>query len=586
MAADPATATIPIRAGAVPLAVPPFAGWSYTDAAEAVAALVPDDYEVRRDYAHDRHWRGGDGYIGPRPLSGDPDASAKMAQAERQFAPYDACGEGLNAVEDAFSAEAQIGFDALEAVPEDDDMPEETRQRGEEAIGILTELWDRVRLQEQIKPAIRTAAWAERAVLRWWIPPGRALRVVDGESERIVLPRAGSIEEAAEWLALSRPDPESAGIVTDEATQARAAVYLDEVRGEGESKINRAQIAYADGGALVIRTVYEGAEWEGAEDRHENGGVLPMAEMRGGNLLTPSVIATQQQLDYVESIVTTAAETGGFPERYIGNAEPSGERRLLGPGEDPRPGTYLWEHDGQRIEVNPGPRPLGARITTELVGIVTHTEDGKVARATPSVERFEPVDPEFAIKSGRHARAKILRMMRQGHRVGDGTGEASGIAYQQDRAAFEKDLQNRKGSAEGALRELLTSALAWIEVLAGVPGYFTSLIRVTVDMHVDAGPRSPDERNQDRADVEAGLLSPATAMARGGIEDIEAESQRIHDSPLSRLLLLEKAAAVYAQIAQAASAEAAVRALVAAGVDPKIAEALRALDTDGVGVAL
>lgn len=580
MAAKPDTATVPLRRGGEPLARAPFAEWSYDEAAAAVRALQPDDYEERRDYAEDEHWRDGSGWVGPSATTGAANASEVTAGIRRQFAPYDACGEVLSAVEDAFSMEAQLGFDTLEERQEGEDMPAQARQRGEEAVNLLTRLWDRVRLHEALKPAIRTAAWAERASLRWWIPPGRALRGAEGAA---FLPRAGSLQQAAEWLALSRPMPDSAAIVVDEATQERAAVYLDKVT-EGESELNRAQIAYLEGDVLWIRTVYEKEQKEADAMDLRTGGLLPMAEMRADNLLTPSVIATQKQLDYAESVVTRTVETAGFRERYISNAEPTGVWVRLASGEVPT--GPVREFDGARYQLKPSPRTLGASITTELVGLITGTEDGKQVRATPSVESFDPTDPEFAVKVGQHSRAKILQMCRQGHRVVGSSAEASGFAYQQARAAFEKDLGNRKGAAEGMLRDLLTAALGMIEALANRPGYFTRAIRLTVDMHVDAGPRSPEERQQDREDVQTALLSPETAMSRGGIEDVQAEAERIASHPASRLALLKQAAEVFDLIQQASSADAAVRALIAAGVDEEIANALRPVDTDGPEVEL
>ncbi len=575
MAADPQTAVLPLRAE--PLARVPFPDWTYKEAAEAVAALVPDEYAERRDYASDLHWRDGKGWVGPGAVAGAANASEVTTGIQRQFASYDGCGEVLAAVEDAFSMEAQIGFDTLEDRGEGTEIPQEIEQLGREAVGILTRLWDRVKLHEALKPAIRTAAWAERASLRWWIPPGRALKGTDGTP---FLPTAGTPAEAAEWLALSRPMPDAAAIVTHEATQQKAAVYLDEVTDtDGKTKLKRAQVAYVDGDQLRIRTVYENADREAETMDFRTGGLLPMAEMRADNLLTPSVISTQKQLDYAESVVTRTVETAGFRERYIANAEPTGVWVAISAGEVPTGPTR--EFDGKRYQLRPAHRTLGASITTELVGLITETTESgqkKNVRETPTVESFDPTDPEFAIKVGKHARAKILKMCRQGHRVGDSTGEASGFAYVQDRAAFEKDLGNRKGAAEGMLRELLTAALGLIEALSGKVGYFTQKIRLTVDMHVDAGPRSPEERQQDREDVAVGMLSPETAMSRNRVEDVRAEMGRIAAS--SRLKLLKEAAEVFDVISQASSAEAAVRALIAAGVDPEIANALRATDTD------
>src|SRR5690606_19060600 len=197
---------------------------------------------------------------------------------------------------------------------------------------------------------------------------------------------AEDFETAAEWLALSRPMPDSAAIVTDEATQERAAVYLDEIEeGEAEQKVKRAQIAYIEGDQLVIRTVFENEARE-AEQMTLPTDRLPMAEMRGDNLLTPSVIATQKQLDYAESVVTRTVETAGFRERYISNAEPTGVWTRLTTGEVPT--GPVKDIAGLMDQLRPQARTLGASITTELVGTVTPTDGVEPVRATPSAESF------------------------------------------------------------------------------------------------------------------------------------------------------------------------------------------------------
>lgn len=578
MAANPQTAVIPLS-GPPRLAVAPFEDWKYDDASKAVKDRVPANYAERKVYGESEdHWNGGAGWIGPGAYVGQSNAIAVTEGVKAQFAPHDACGEVLAAIEDAFSTEAQIGAIHLE---QPEDGPTDAQKKlTQEAIDLAYALWDRVRLHESVKPTIRRASYAERSALRWWIPPGRAIRAIrdDGSEGTPTLPNAPDFDTAAEWLALSAPMPDAAAIVVDEPTQERAAVYLDQVR-EGDRDIKRAQIAFVAGDILVIRIVYD-AEVKPAERFEFNTPFLPMAEMTADNLLTPAVIRTQKQLDYFESVLTRSVETAGFPERYITNARPTGVWVILADGEVPLGPTEQF--GGKTYQLRPERRSLGASITTEIIGIDVTDANGIKSPATPTVTRFEPVDPEFAIKAGRHARAKILQMCRQAHRAGDSTAESSGLAYQQARAAFEKDLLNRKGAAEGMLRDLLTGALGLIEHLTGQRGYFTDNIRLTVDMHVDAGPRSPEERQQDREDVKEGMLSKDTAMSRNSIEDVEGEKDRIMSQPGARLAHLKEVAEVFSAVSQASSAPAAVRALIAAGVDTEIANALLASDTDSV----
>lgn len=579
MAAEPRTAILPIRPEvAARAALPPWREWTYKDAAAAVAARKPQDYEERRRYAvdDDHYGPNGEGYIGPKPAAGSANALSQEAAIRRNFASYNATGEVLDNVEDAFATEPQLSLVLLD--PPDDpeaEIPAEDAARMAEGVGLLSAWWDRVRLWEHAKPALRTAAYAGRANLRPWIPKGY-LEATDYGFRIPVLP----LEDAFGVVHLSAPEPVSAAVVTDADTQDQASVFLYVVTID-EREYNRAELAFVEDGLTWVRTLHADGdpEPEPAPYALPMGGMLPLAEMGGDVLLTRSVITQQKALDFAESVLNRTVETAGFRERYISNAEPVGEWVLLLDGEVPTGPTR--EYGGRTYQLKPYPRILGAAITTELVGLQTQTEEGKLLRATPAVESFEPTSPDFATKVCDHRRANIFRQCKQGHLVNTSTAEASGFAYEQARARFTKDLGNRKGAVEGLLRDLLTAVLGYAEAVAKKPGHWTERYRVSVDAHVDAGPRSAEERRQDNEQADRGRLSLETLLARDGVEDPAAEIRRMQDDPGYKLGLLKQAAEVYAMVAQFGSADAAARALEAAGVDPDIVAALRMRDTDG-----
>jgi len=155
------------------------------------------------------------------------------------------------------------------------------------------------------------------------------------------------------------------------------------------------------------------------------------------------------------------------------------------------------------------------------------------SRATPGVVFKEPTDPEFAIKSARHAYRSILEECKQSHMVGEGTAEASGVAYQQARADYEDDLADMKGALEALLRATLEAAIAWAEAMMGSGSPLLERYRLTVDLTVQSGPITADEQEQNNGNVRAGTLSIETAMAQNGVEDVDAELRRIRESPES-----------------------------------------------------
>ena len=566
----------------------PFADWTYEDAAAAVAARLPKNYAQLKAYCElNDHWQEGDEWVGPGVVGSTAISTEKAKGIERQQAPYDAIGKALRNLANAYALEAEVNTAPLDEVEDAKNIPPEIAAKIKEADNLLTLLFDRYRIHKHHRPCIRVSAYAGRSGLRWWLPLGFALRsvIVQEDGTEVVgdpfLPTAPDFETAAQWLALSRPLPESAAVVTDELTQKQASVFLYTTK-EGDRDIEQAEIGYVnEGGQTVIRTVYKDKRTPPEPMVLNLGGRLLYTEMEADIITTDPVIRGQRQANLGKTMITRSLETCGFPERRTGNMQPLGERREYKEGETIPPGAFTEvDRSGTRWVVIPEVITLGSDTTMHQVGLVEESENG-MRYATPLYDRFDPVPPDHAIKAKDEAVADVLEMCGQGHLVTNSTGEASGFAYEQHRAEFKTDAEARKNEAESLLRDQLTTALALVEHLTNKVGYFTDAIRVVVTIHVNVGPASPQARTEDREAVKAGLMAPETAMARAGIEDLKNELERVKKHPFYQLMLLERVAEVYSKLAQFGSADAAARALDAVGIDPDIVAALRMRDTDG-----
>jgi hypothetical protein len=417
---------------------------------------------------------------------------------------------------------------------------------------LVSNWWDKHRLQEHIQERQQTAAWAGLANLRLWIP----WRFLNRTGDVVTIRPAADIEEALSYIHVSAPLPEAGMTIVDPTTQDKIAIYLDEEHvpdGQGNVKtFKRAELVFLDPARdtdeeadTVIRIVYANKEKPDLIARLQLGGRLTVADMNVQALITDPVIRTQRQLNLLTTLITRLGETAAFRERYIKNAKPQGTRYEYTEGDPVPDGAYLERDAEAKLwMVVPQERTLGARTTTELVGLPTMNEQGdEKGNQMPDVVIVDPVDPKPYIEAADRTRARILRMCAQGHLGGVSNAEASGIAYEQARAVFEKDLNKRRVSEEGMLRDSLTGAVAWAEEIAGEPGYFTDVLRITVDQRVDAGPRSPDLVRLDLESYEAGVLSQETTMARVGVEDVNAEMVRIRRSATYILEVIEKAVA-------------------------------------------
>ena len=532
-----------------PLAVAPFASWSYEDAIrETKADYDRPTYDIRKSYAEDRdHWRAGKEWIGPG------DAVATSGDIYNQFSPEDAIGQALSNVSNAFSA-PQFGTTPIKELAPGAEISADMQRLMEEADALLSQWWRKERLTEMVQERQRTTAWAGQAGLRLWIP----WRFLMKDGEEVTVRVTTDFDRALSYIKVAAPLPEYARILTDPGTQDRVAVFLeDEIVYEGaenqKKQYAKAELVFLDpdretdeDADTFVRVVYSNNDKPPTLSKLPLGGHLLFAEMEAVSLLTDPVVRTQRQLNLLTTLITRIGETAAFRERYTMNAKPQGTRITYEEGDELASGAFIERDDEGRLwQVVPTARTLGANTTTELVGLPQLDNLGETkGNQTPGVEIVDPVDPGPYTRAADDTRRRILRMCAQGHLAGASNAEVSGIAYEQARAVFEKDLNKRKISEEGMLRDLLTALLALAEAIVNKPGHFTKRLRVTVDQHANPGPRSPDLVRLDLESYEGGTLSLETTMRRLGVEDVPDETRRVQNSASYVLSILEKAVAV------------------------------------------
>lgn len=546
----------------------PFENWTYQDASGAYDELVEemggeDAYEANRLFVEEHdHWQDGAGWVGP---DGGSNAAARtkiLAAVERQFTPRDAIGEVLDRMANALlKNEPDIDFVPLEPIDDpvfEEGESEDVRREAlaevevkraeqlQEAADLRAQLaawWDARKLWDLVRDTVKRSRWASQGVLRTWIAPGNLADVPDagksgenadsdetGESAK-ALPTGLEFFEALQLVELSAPEPGVSFVHRDPDTQQEVAVFL-----YTEDDTQMAELWYVDGETTVLRVV--GGEEE-EEHTFELGGLLPINAMDARLLITDPVRRLQRRLNFFESIIVRVGETAGFPERYTINAMPSGVWLQTPPTDGPALDKYEDEK-GTTWFLHPATRTLGAAVTTELIGIEDEDDDGKKRRAAPGVVFKEPTDPEYAAKASDHAYRAVLGQCKQKHIAMDSTGEASGVAYQQARADFDDDLGDMKPAAEALVRKTLEVAIAWAEQMGAAGESVLERFRLSVTLRPRSGPITPAEQEQNNANVGAGTMAVESAMAANGIEDVEAEIERIRNSPEARVELITR----------------------------------------------
>lgn len=544
-----------------------FEDWELKDAQDAVAepleeAVTTDGLAANEAFVEDGdHWQDGATWVGPRGDDASWESEIKD-QVERQFTPVDMIGECLDRIRDALIKHEP----AVELAPLDDeaDPSDDERDEAEQILRVLANWWDTKKLWVHAGKAIKRGRWSTRGTLRFWVPPGKLVNDA--------LPTGLELAEALDVLEMEAPTPSASAVVIDEATRRRAAVFLftdaddketaelwfEEVETSGDRKENP---------GTQFRMLGGSAEAEGPGDSVIPGtaGSLPIVEMGASLLVTDAVRRQQNRLNFFESLLNRNAETAGFPERYTLNAKPLGIWRKVAPTDKPpldirvvgSDTWYLWE----------APLTLGAGITTNLEGIESGEEGQTVT--SPGVVFRDPTDPAFAIKAAGHAKDTLLRQCKQGHLVVTSRAEASGVAYEQARADHENDLAGTRVVVETMLREFLTAAIAWAGAMSTEAAQILEKWRVVVNLNVNSGPISAENRSQAVSEWKDGAVSQERMLSELGVDDIPAEIDRLREEERAGLDLRMKQAEIITRLMMAID-----------GLDPQAAAEFAGLDPE------
>lgn len=498
-----------------------------------------DAYQVNHDMAelHD-FWQDGELWVGPRGglLAWNAEVRDRI---KAQYIPGGAVLEALaNFVRGMLGKQANI--QAVPAGPVSEAEEEARNREAGELIEVLSVWWDRVELWEKMRRAVARSRWAGWGPLRLRIPTGRLIEreTEDGTVIR-ELPKFGTLEEALEAIELHAPEPDQCIVIQHPDTQQRAAIFHYTDQADNGSPVNYVELWYEEDGKTVLRILQQGAG-EATVLSYDWGGALPISEVDGEVMITEPVRRAEAALAFASTNFVRTVETAGFRERYTINAEPAG---LWLPAR-PEGGAPRTMDDGQggTLYFHPLPRSLGAGITTDLIGIPVESDTDGEKRATPQITIADPVDPKYATDAEEFARARVLQRCGQGHLAMIASGEASGFAYEQARAAFAGDLQLHVDPTERGLTQILEAVVAMAESMMVRPLNVLERLRLIVTLTPDAGPISPEMRKQYIEEAEKGCRSRSSAMALIGIDDVQAELEAIEQDPLNQISMTERRA--------------------------------------------
>jgi hypothetical protein len=487
----------------------------------------PAEVQASTEFYNGDHWQDGGGWIGAAPTFGTTAYKQTLAQIQEAFVSENVIGEVVDRhVAGVLGREPLWGFipqdmvalstrarrqrfqkrAGITTVPA---VPAEMDPAAQEADDALTLWWNQRRTREQMKQALKMALAEGVALLRFFIP--RGLRDENGS-----IPDQSDLSSALDSVYLQVVTADKGGVFKDDDTEREFGIYLYERDGE-----NFAELSFVN---QAGQTQIEILSDDGNEGPfvYDLQGRLTMYEFRRQPLITEQVKSNQRSLNLALTMMMRNVNLAGSLERTVMNAErPKKKIRVYDEGS---PTKYREETvDGDYLE--------GAGATMFLTGLLVRNDAGQIIqRANPNISFREPVKVETFTATRDQFYASILGQCQQKHAMISGDSTVSGRSREQARGEYESSLKDSADVIDDCGRWALEVPMRLGAQLCNQVNKFAEL-RCDFTSIIETGPVDPQERVENRADVEARLMSAETAMSRNGIDDTDAELQRIAEQP-------------------------------------------------------
>jgi hypothetical protein len=314
-------------------------------------------------------------------------------------------------------------------------------------------------------------------------------------------------------VALHAPHPNDVEVIRDAAKLPRQIRYT--YTGDDDQTYVEVQ-ELGDDGLTYFWTEDSGGD-RFDESSLNLGGRFTIQEIAGPPLISQSIRQQQDGLNYLLTIWLRGLQYAGFLEDIITNGLP--------------PGTF--DEDGTFIPAQQGLR-RGPGATQWISGRpILDPETGSVTGyTTPAINTKQPVDVTSFDTTVKAQIAGLYEEFGQAHILGADT-QLSGVSRVQLRQDFVLSCQEDAAALRIALSDLFACTLLLV-------GQASPDIRIAVEPRLAIAEPLPEEKDVTRADYEADLLSQHTAMARNGVDDPDAEIERINEEKKARMEMAEE----------------------------------------------
>lgn len=488
----------------------PFETWGIKEVTEALAKVTDDQLLVIRKFIDGDHWQDSAGWVGPRPQPGEEGEQETLALLKQGFTSSNKIAEVCERHADGvIGREPRWSFALIRPLGEAEEAQDAEDQSIREAEAAVTSWWNNKGVHACLLDLVTNLMWAKRAPIRLYIT--EAALEEDGTVQ------VDSIEAALKNIYIDTPPPENATVYVDPRTKKELGILQYKTPDDKDAF----ELSYVDDDNIttIIRQIIGDVK---TDFPLNFGGRITTFEMRRATFISEQIIENQKSLNLSLTTVPRTVTTAGFLERILTNAMLPGKFEI-----DPE--------SGDRKRFIPGRYKAGASTTNFVSGIEQVDAQGNITNAIPGVHFREPVDPEYAIKACEEHYTRILQEAKQIHvRMADQAG-TSGRAHVEARADYSSSLRRTTPSVEAMGRWLIETVLAVAEQLVKTPGKYTLKVRSDFVCRLFLGTLSTEERQQNAADVDAGLYPAEYAMSESGIDDTAIARQLINADPINQL---------------------------------------------------
>lgn len=367
--------------------------------------------------------------------------------------------------------------------------------------------------ERAIREAVTYARREGRGVLRFRVAAG-LLEPADGDTGRRQIRRGSSAEDIARYIRLECLTPEQAAAWEDADSLERRGAYAY----TDPAGLECAEVHFTNNdGGTVVRVLKPNQTAADSEPLAMNGRLL-LLELEAAPLITPQVLQNQMAFNTASTMLLRNTELAGFVERYGINLDAP----FVMESDPDRPGNQRRKY--LRVSVGAGKLNLWRGATYDK------TEGGKYVGeqplGTPEYGRFEPSNPDALTAAAEHHRVNIYGEVAQGFVLMTGNAQPSGRSREVSLADYDNTRREVIDLARYTVGEVLETFLALVAALAGEPLVFDEL-RVEGVVRSRVVPPTAQDREQDRKDVEARIISEQTARHRQGIDEPDLEDAQI-----------------------------------------------------------